>query len=164
MFSKNKKLSSGFTLIELLVVVAIIGILSSTVLASLNDARLKSRTTRSIEDLNQLRTALEMYYNDNGSYPPSSGGWGGLYTCWGTASTNWIVGLVPNYISSLPRSPNNSTDCSNNYIYSSNSADYKLIWHQPEDCAGVKSKYPNLVDPARDCWAYGFWSPGALSF
>lgn len=162
MFCINKK-QSGFTLIELLVVVAIIGILSSVVLASLNGARLKARTTRSIGDLNQLRTALEMYYNDNGSYPPSSGGWGGLYTCWGTPSANWIVGLTPTYISSLPRSPNNSTDCGNNYIYYSSGADYKLIWHAPEDCPGVQAKYPNLIDPVRTCWAYGFWSPGAAT-
>ena len=156
----QKNNSRGFTLIELLVVIAIIGILSSVVLASLNGARLKARTTRSIADLNQLRTALEMYYNENGSYPPSSGGWGGLYTCWGTPSANWIVGLTPTYISSLPRSPNNSTNCGDNYIYSSNGTDYKLIWHSPEDCSGVQVKYSNLIDPVRTCCAYGFWSTG----
>jgi type II secretion system protein G len=160
----NKKKSGGFTLIELLVVVAIIGILSSVVLASLNGARLKARTTRSIEDLNQLRTALELYYNDNGSYPLSSGGWGGLYTIYGIPSPNWIVGLVPNYISSLPNPPNNSTDGISTYIYASSGSDYKLIYHAPEDCAGVQAKYPNLIDPARVCWAYGFWTPGGAGF
>lgn len=154
---------AGFTLIELLVVIAIISLLSSVVLASLNSSRLKARTARSIEDLNQLRTALEFYYSDNGFYPPSSGGWGGLYTCWGTPSKDWIVGLAPKYIPSLPRSPNNSTNCADNYIYASNGTDYKLLWHSPEDCAGVVAQYPGMKDPNRVCWAYGFYTPGFVN-
>lgn len=68
---KNK----AFTLIELLVVVAIIGLLSSVVLASLNTARMKGRDARRIADLSQIRTALELFYNDNGYYPRSDCGW-----------------------------------------------------------------------------------------
>lgn len=44
----------GFTLIELLVVIAVIGLLSSVILASLNNARKKGRDTRRIEDLRQI--------------------------------------------------------------------------------------------------------------
>ena len=54
--------SRGFTLIELLVVIAIIGLLSSVVLASLNEARQKARDARRIADLKQMQVALELYY------------------------------------------------------------------------------------------------------
>jgi type II secretion system protein G len=59
----------GFTLIEFLVVIAIIGILSSVVVASLNTARLKARDAKRIADIKQIQLALEMYNDKNGSYP-----------------------------------------------------------------------------------------------
>ena len=154
----------GFTLIELLVVIAIIGLLASVVLVALNGARIKARTTKRTADLSQLQKALEMYYNMNNAYPNSGGNWDGIYTCWGDASENWISGLVPAYISRLPRDPRNHTNCGEQYIYNSNGIDYKLISHNPEECSEVKAKYLNLIDPARDCWAFGNWSPGAAGW
>lgn len=66
----------GFTLIELLVVIAIIGILASVVLASLNTARQKARDVRRISDLNQVKLALELYYDANSYvYPVGTGGY-----------------------------------------------------------------------------------------
>lgn len=63
----------GFTLIELLVVIAIIGILSSIILVSLSSARTKGNDAKVKEQLNAVRTAVEMYANDNnGSYVASS--------------------------------------------------------------------------------------------
>lgn len=59
----------GFTLIELLVVISIISLLSSVVLSSLSSAKMKARDTRRIQDLIQLRNAIEMYRLDNGIYP-----------------------------------------------------------------------------------------------
>jgi prepilin-type N-terminal cleavage/methylation domain-containing protein len=65
----------GFTLIELLVVISIISLLSSVILASLNDAKMKARDTQRIRTLVELRTALEMYANDhNGEYPSCNAG------------------------------------------------------------------------------------------
>ncbi|MFA5076314.1 MAG: prepilin-type N-terminal cleavage/methylation domain-containing protein [Patescibacteria group bacterium] len=154
----------GFTLIELLVVIAIIGLLSTLAVVSLGAARVKARNAKRLSDLNTLRTALEMYYNDHQAYPNSGGNWDGLYSSYGESLTDWIPGLVPQYIAQLPRDPRNHTDGSQQYIYRSNTIDYKLISHVPEDCAGVKASYPNMIDPIRDCWAFGFWSPGGAGF
>ncbi|PIS16147.1 MAG: prepilin-type cleavage/methylation domain-containing protein, partial [Candidatus Portnoybacteria bacterium CG09_land_8_20_14_0_10_44_13] len=50
-------------------VIAIIGLLASIVLVSLNSARGKARGVRRVADLRQIQTALEMYYDTNNSYP-----------------------------------------------------------------------------------------------
>ena len=62
----------GFTLIELLVVIAIIGLLSRIVLVSLNSARIKARDARRLSDMRQIQLALELYYDNNGSYPDNT--------------------------------------------------------------------------------------------
>ncbi len=61
--------NKGFTLIELMVVISIIGLLSSIVLASLKDARDKANVTKFSSEINQFKTALELYRADKGEYP-----------------------------------------------------------------------------------------------
>ena len=75
----NSKFKKGFTLIELLVVISIIGLLSSVVLASLNTAREKARDARRKSDLNQIRTALLLYFDkyDNWIQTGSGAGYNG---------------------------------------------------------------------------------------
>jgi len=65
MFKQRK----GFTLIELLVVLAIIGLLSTLAVVSLNNARQKSRDSKRLSDIKQVQTALELYFSDVGTYP-----------------------------------------------------------------------------------------------
>jgi prepilin-type N-terminal cleavage/methylation domain-containing protein len=71
--NQNKKpdyfYRSGFTLIELLVVISIISLLASIILVATNSVRSKSRDAKRLADVRQLSTALELYYNDNQTYP-----------------------------------------------------------------------------------------------
>jgi prepilin-type N-terminal cleavage/methylation domain-containing protein len=70
---KKYRNSKGFTLVELLVVIAIIGVLATLILLQLGVARAKARDAKRIADVNQLRTAVELYFDDfGGSYPGSA--------------------------------------------------------------------------------------------
>lgn len=60
---------SGFTLIELLVVVSIIGLLSSIVLASLNQAKKKATASSIVQEFIQVRNAIELYRAQWGVVP-----------------------------------------------------------------------------------------------
>lgn len=107
----ERKYSKAFTLIELLVVVAIVGVLASVILASLNTSRMKSRDSRRIADLNQIRVALELFYDDFGYYPQSGCGWdcNGYRVSYDNNSWNSLASELAPYIKSLPRDPINSS-------------------------------------------------------
>lgn len=63
---------AGFTLIELLVVISIIGILTALLLANFVGIRERGRDAKIKNDMNALKTALRLQYNDTQTYPAGS--------------------------------------------------------------------------------------------
>ena len=102
---KNRS-QKGFTLVELLVVIAIIGILATLLLLQLGVARQRARDASRIAHINQVRTSVELYFDDNSSYPQVA--------TYGALSTIF----VPKYLTQFPVDPLNNGNFSYNYAYS----------------------------------------------
>lgn len=180
MFQKelNASRKKAFTLIELLVVITIIGFLASVVLVSMGGAKGKARDARRYSDLRQLQTALELYYDDNGSYPTTGGQWftvcpskGNSYCTYNkdvTGSNGWVPNISPTYIGTLPTDPSGcKTGGCGGYIYRSNGIDYKIAadWSAEvgEQCGTGKPFY----DPrctSTPCGYCSLWTSGAKNW
>lgn len=92
----------GFTLIEVLVAATIIAVLTAIGVVSYTNINKRSRDTKRKSDMEQMRSALEMYRSDNGFYPSSGNG------SW-TDTSNLSATLVSSYISAIPADPKSST-------------------------------------------------------
>jgi hypothetical protein len=110
-----------------------------------------------------LGAALERYKTDTGSYPVSTG-FSGCASAYGYSGPDWIAGLAPGYLPSLPCDPGRSESPTRQYYYKSDGKDYKLIAHHVEDCAAAKGDPLVRVDPVRDCFAYGVWTKDAVNW
>jgi prepilin-type N-terminal cleavage/methylation domain-containing protein len=170
----QKEKEKGFTLIELLVVIATIGVLASVVLVASRIVQAKARDSQRKANLLQVSKALELYLNDNGTYPSTGGQWWGVTSLYGSHATSgsngYIPNLAPQYLQSLPRDPltnrgGGTSFCNTagywSYLYNSNGTDYKLIAH----C--VPESYPTdnaYYDPNRPTWAWAVYSPGGIGW
>jgi len=143
--NKSKVKLAGFTLVELLVVISIIGILSSFAVVSLNNARTKARDALRKGDMAQIRTALNLYYDDNIKYP-ICGTWddgapdfGATVqegsVCYNGVLTNALISGSKPYMGEMPKDPKNPTNdpvVSNSYLYryvsASDGSKYAIVY------------------------------------
>lgn len=94
----SMKYRHGFSLMELLISVSIVSILVAIGIASYATINKQSRDTKRKGDLEQLRSALEMFRADKGYYPSFGGG---LFV-----DASGLSGdLVPTYIALIPPEP-----------------------------------------------------------
>lgn len=72
MIKINGIYKKGFTLIELLVVIAIIAFLIGIALPNYVGSRARARDSKKKQEMQSVKTALRLYYNDYQRYPASS--------------------------------------------------------------------------------------------
>lgn len=86
----------GVTMIELLITIGVIGVLASVIYAAINVPVqfAKARDAQRKNDLSNMQTALELFYNDNNRYPTNAEG---------------FAVLAPLYIQAVPPDPQSPT-------------------------------------------------------
>lgn len=160
-FIKHHKAGAGFTLIELLIVIAILGILSISILLTLNPFTQiqKGNDAKRKADLSQIQKALEVYYQDYGAYPDR---WG--YVLYPITSAPGVTPVVKTqkdwgsswqpYMNVIPKDPVSAKK----YIYyTSNGQSYYLYASldrgskDPQACSGGQCSGAGLANMNTIC-------------
>jgi len=128
----------GFTLIELMVVILIIGLLATIVVQNLRGATDKAKRIKAEADISALKTALDRYYLDNGSYPSSDQGLTALVSA---PSNGKIPADYPpgGYIEKIPNDP-----WGNAYVYQSDGDNYVLKSYGADGVEGGTGKNADI--------------------
>ncbi len=102
------KQKEGFTLIELLVVVAIVGLMMSILSVGYTTQRRKARDAKRLSDLKQIKSGMDIFFQDGSGYPDSA---------------EWVAGTTLNCLANnillIPHDPGYPI---NDYVYAANGA------------------------------------------
>jgi general secretion pathway protein G len=100
-------MKKGFTMIEILISIAIIAVLTAIGIVSYVNINKNARDAKRRGDIEQIRSALELYRSDKGYYPAVGTG------SWTAASTlntgDPDTGLVDTYLPIIPSDPKGAT-------------------------------------------------------
>ena len=110
---------NGFSLIELMIAISIIALLSTIGIVVYTQATKDARNTKRVQDLIQVKNALEIYRTQHGTYPISAN-----FSCVTVLNTS----LVPTFMPTLPSDPGNNDPANTDYCYEyqSDGNDYKI--------------------------------------
>ncbi len=137
---RRRSNQDGFTLIEIMVVILILGLLATIVVQSLRGATDKAKRVKAQADIAEIKTGLDRYYLDAGSYPTSDQGLQSLVaapTGGNGAPNNYETG---GYLQSIPRDP-----WGNAYYYQSDGNSYVLKSFGADGVEGGEGKNADIV-------------------
>jgi general secretion pathway protein G len=134
-----RRSQDGFTLIELMVVILIIGLLATIVVQNLRSATDKAKRVKAQADISQIKSALDRYYLDAGSYPTTEQGLAALISAPGSTDNNDPTDWGGPYIERIPVDP-----WGHSYFYQSDGNEYILKSFGADGVEGGEGKNADI--------------------
>ena len=162
MREKIPLLHRAFTLIEMLIVVTIIGILSAAIIPRMTGYMERTRDLKRKLDLQQIATAMQLYYDQHGTWPQKNKEYQEKMRkkhSWRTGYNHmWSVSQISDalspYLSSIPKDPNPNSHHQTMHRYCHNRTNGYANYSSDPLCL---KRDPKFIDTLED-GEYFFWS------
>jgi prepilin-type N-terminal cleavage/methylation domain-containing protein len=160
LFGVTLQSKGGFTLIELLVVISIIGLLSSVIILAVSRSRASARDARRIADIKAIKTAIELYIQQNGSAPiPATYGRSnvspGFWDGWWDLSSNTSSGSFLSFLSTsgvMAKVPVDPLNTPNSFNGQPNNTGYRYFYYVVNGAYGYNG---GTCDPGGNVYMLG---------